>query len=214
VQNLVSSDSLQLLLITGPAAALSPLVHANIPHPLDGPSGDDNTVTNTPAMAWLPVQFPTNATAMAFDFTVSGNPVDDALVCGIGETNLFSLQAKYIPTNVISTSRLIDVSQWAGTTNELFFGFMGGTSTNAALQIQNIRFYSLQPPQLAITQIGNGISLAWPSTAGGYAVVTTTNLATLDWVIVTNVPVILGNNYVITNTWPDQMRLFRLQQQQ
>ena len=82
-------------------------------------------------MAWIPVQIPTNAMVMAFDFIVEGDPVDDVLVCGIGETNLFSLEAKYIPTNTISASRLIDVSTWAGTTNELFFGFMGKTSTEA-----------------------------------------------------------------------------------
>ena len=39
----------------------------------------------------------------------------------------------------MSASRLIDVSAWAGTTNELFFGFLGGTSTNATLTIENIR---------------------------------------------------------------------------
>jgi hypothetical protein len=214
VQNLVSSDSLQLLLTTGPAIAFSSLAQMNSVHSLDSPSGNSNIASNTPAMAWIPMLFPANATAMAFDFTVSGNPVDDALVCGIGESNLFSIQAEYIPTNTISTSRLIDVSQWAGTTNELFFGFMGGTSTNATLQIQNIRFFSLQSPQLAITPTGNGILLAWPNTAGGYAVETTTNLATSDWETVTNVQAISGNNYVITNSWPDQIRFFRLQQQQ
>lgn len=213
VQNLVTSDSLQLLLATGVPVALNPLVRANDSHPLYSPSGDGNTISNTPAMVWLPVRFPPSATAMAFDFTVSGNPVDDALVCGIGETNLFSLQAKYVPTNTISTSRLIDVSQWAGTTNELFFGFMGGTSTNATLQIQNIRFYSLQPPQLAITQTESGILLTWPNTAGGYAVQTTTNLASPDWETVSNVTVISGDSYVLTNSWPDQIRFFRLQQQ-
>ncbi len=41
-------------------------------------------------------------------------------------------------------------------TNELFFGLMGGTSTNATLQIEKIRFYSLQPPRLDV-QIGGGI---------------------------------------------------------
>jgi hypothetical protein len=153
------------------------------------------------------------AAVMAFDFMAEGDPADGVLVCGIGTSNVFSLAAKYIPTNQMSSSRLIDVSAWVGTTNELFFGFMGGTSTNATLQIDNIRFYSLQPPQLAIAQTANGTLLAWHGTASGYQIGTTTNLSISDWELVTNVPAISGDNYVITNSWPDPMRFFRLQHQ-
>src|ERR1035437_2768029 len=114
---------------------------------------------------------------MAFDFTGGGNPMDEGLVCGVGTNNLFSLEAKYIPTNTMSASRLIDVSTWAGTSNELFFGFMGGTSTNATLIIENIRFYSLAQPSLQISMSGNVTLLSWPSTAGGYIVESTPTLA-------------------------------------
>jgi hypothetical protein len=115
--------------------------------------------TNGPAMAWIPIQFPSNAVAMAFDFIMSGDPVDDVLVCGIETNNLFALEAKYIPTNTVSASSLIDVSAWAGTTNELFFGLMGSTSSNATLQIDNIRFYSLQSN--LVDSVGDGIPDTW-----------------------------------------------------
>ena len=98
VLNVGDSAALELRFLTTP----SPLSPVRSPH--------------QPPMAWLPIQFPANATAMAFDFTVEGNPFDDVLVCGIGTNNLLSLEAKYIPTNTISASRLIDVSAWAGTT--------------------------------------------------------------------------------------------------
>lgn len=210
VVNYYDSAALNLALtITPPLLPLASQAQGKV-HPLAG--SNDNS-SSTPPMAWLPIYFPTNAVAMAFDFMAEGNPADDALVCGVGTNNLFSLAAKYIPTNAFSASRLIAVSQWAGTTNELFFGFLGGTATNATLQIQSIRFYSLQPPQLAITQTGNGVALAWPNTAGGYAVTTTTNLTMQNWQTVSNAPAISGNNYVLTNFWPDQMRFFRLQQQ-
>jgi hypothetical protein len=163
-----------------------------------------------PPMAWLPIQFPRNATAMAFDFTVEGDPFDDVLVCGIGQSNLFSLEAKYIPTNTISASRLIDVSAWAGTTNELFFGFLGETSTNAMLTIENIRFYSLAQPRLEISTSGNVSLLSWPSTAGGYVIETTPSLTSPTWEIATNAPVISADRYVLTNSWSDQSRFFRL----
>jgi len=161
-------------------------------------------------MAWLPMEFPANATAMAFDFTVEGDPMDDVLVCGIGTNNLFSLGAKYIPTNTISASRLIDVSAWSGTKNELFFGFMGGTSTNATLVIENIRFYSITAPRLEIARGAGDTVLSWPSSAGGYVVETTPALDAPTWEALTNAPVLSGNHYFQTNSSIDQSRFFRL----
>ncbi len=205
VVDFFDSTFLNLKLVTAPQSASVAGYSKSGIHP-DG-------LTSTLPMAWLPIQFPTNPAAMTFDFTVEGDPADDVLVCGIGTNNLFSLSAKYIPTNQFSSTRFIDVSAWSGTTNELFFGFLGGTSSNATLQIQNIRFYSLQPPKLAIAQTGNVTLLAWPGTAGGYEVATTTNLTSPDWETVTNAPAIVGNYYVLTNSWADQTRFFRLQQQ-
>jgi len=163
-----------------------------------------------PPMMWLPIAFPANATAMAFDFTVEGDPVDDVLVCGIGTNNLFSLEAKYIPTNRVSASPLINVSAWAGTTNELFFGFLGGTSTNATLVIENIRFYSLAQPTLEISVSGNATVLSWPLSAGGYEVETTPTLTTPTWEAVTNAAAIAADRYVLTNSLSEQSRFFRL----
>ncbi|HEY5040641.1 MAG TPA: carboxypeptidase regulatory-like domain-containing protein [Verrucomicrobiae bacterium] len=189
--------------------ASSPNLQAKgLAHPLGLPDAS----SNLQPMLWLPIYFPTNAMAMAFDFTVSGDPVDDALVCGVGTNNLFTMSAKYIPTNQFSSSRLIDVSAWAGTTNELFFGFLGGTSTNATLQVQNIRFYSLQAPQLNIVLTNSTTLLIWPGTAGGYVVESTPSLTAPVWETATNVPVISGGSYILTNYWSDQTRFFRLRQ--
>lgn len=104
------------------------------------------SASNSPPMVWVPVQIPSGALVMAFDFAIIGNPFNDVMVCGVGTNNLFSLEAQYIPTNSVSASRLIDISAWAGTTNELFFGLMGGASTNVSLQIDNIRFYGVPSP--------------------------------------------------------------------
>jgi pimeloyl-ACP methyl ester carboxylesterase len=195
-------------------------LHTTLPAPQNlmalrgGPvtaQGDGDSAS--PPMAWLPIQFPAHATAMAFDFIVEGNPVEDVLVCGIDTNNLFSLEAKYIPTNAMSASRLIDVTAWAGTTNELFFGFLGGSSSNATLVIENIRFYSVAEPRLEITVSGNSTLLTWPLTAGGYVVETTPTLAAPTWETVTNAPAISADRYILTNSWSDQSRFFRLRQQ-
>jgi hypothetical protein len=208
MRNVNSPAVLQLNLSTSPS--LSPNLQA---HGLAHPLGLNDASSNAPPMAWLPIQFPSDAVAMAFDFTVSGDPVDDALVCGVVTNYLFTLQAKYISTNQFSISRLIDVSAWAGTTNELFFGFMGGTSTNATLTIENIRFYSLAQPSLQISTSGNITLLSWPSTAGGYVVESTPTLAAPIWEAVTNAPAIFGDSYILTNAWSDQTRFFRLHSQ-
>jgi hypothetical protein len=204
--NLFDSAVLHLTLHTRPPSAPQSgngLVHPNLPDP----SGNG---TNTPAMAWVPVQIPANALAMAFDFTGSGDPVQDSLVFGIGETNLFSLQAQYVPTNSVSASRLIDVSAWSGQQVELFFGLMGGTSTNATLEIDNIRFYSLQAPSLTIQDTNGAIALSWPSSAAGYVVESTTSLSSPDWEAVTNVPAITADSYLLTNSYPATATFFRL----
>ncbi len=150
---------------------------------------------------------------MTFDFALSGDPVDDVLISGIGTNYLFSISAKYIPTNQFSASRMIDVSAYAGTTNELFFGFLGGTSTNATLQIQNIQFYSLQQPPLNIAPMNGGVLLSWPTTAAGYVIESTPSLTSPVWETATNVPVISGDSYILTNYWSDQTRFFRLHSQ-
>ena len=175
-----------------------------------GPQPQDAGGDGSPPMAWLPIQFPPNATALAFDFTVEGNPMDDALVCGVGTNNLFSLGAKYIPTNAISASRLIDVSEWAGTTNELFFGFLGGTSTDATLIIENIRFFSLAEPRLEISESSGVTLLEWPLNAGGFALESTSTLASPAWAIVTNAPIISTDRYVLTNSLSGESQFFRL----
>ena len=208
--NLFDSAVLRLQLQTTSPSSPSSTALRGGPQPQDADAGGG--VSNSPPMAWLPIRFPANATAMAFDFTVEGNPMDDVLVCGIGTNNLFSVQAKYVPTNTFSASRLIDVSAWAGTTNELFFGFLGGTSTNAALQIENIRFYSLEQPRLEITRAGNALLLSWPTTAAGYSVESTVELSGPNWQPMINAPVVVDDRYVLTNSAPAISRFFRLRQ--
>ncbi|MCW5551552.1 MAG: carboxypeptidase regulatory-like domain-containing protein [Verrucomicrobiae bacterium] len=202
--NLFDSAVLRLqLLTTSPSP--SPVLPMR-----GGPVTAQGEGDSAPPMAWLPIAFPTNATAMAFDFIVEDDPVEDVLVCGIGTNHLFSLAAKYIPTNAISASPLVDVTAWAGTTNELFFGFLGGTSTEATLVIENIRFYSVAQPRLEIAVSGDATLLSWPLTAGGYVVEMTPMLSPPAWEIMTNAPAISADRYVLTNSWNGEARFYRL----
>jgi hypothetical protein len=214
VVNFFDSAVLQINLTTTPPTTSNlQLQSKGLVRPLGTPN--DNSVSNTPPMIWLPIQIPANATAMAFDFTVNGDPMDDWLVCGIETNNLFSLEAKYIPTNQVSASRLIDVSAWAGTTNELFFGFLGGTSTNATLEIDNIRFYSLELPSLQAQMSGVNLILSWPMSSQNFSLQTTTNLADPNsWQTLTNVPAIVNLQNTITNPIVGSQGFYRLIQSQ
>jgi pimeloyl-ACP methyl ester carboxylesterase len=211
VVNVFDTAVLSVTLQTSPPSSSSPS-SATDPHPnIPTPSG---TATNTPAMAWLPMQIPSNVIAMAFDFTASGDPQQDSLVCGIAESNLFSLQAQFIPTNTVSSSRLIDISTWAGQEVQLFFGLMGGTSTNAALQVDDIRFYSVAPPSLQAQVSGNTIIISWPVAASGYVLESTDELSTANlWSPVTNAPVIVNSQYEVTDEIYSGNRFYRLQQE-
>jgi hypothetical protein len=203
------SASLRLTLQTSPGPTSGPHFNGLTPQPRDNGLGGSNSV----AMAWVPVVIPSNALMAAFDFTVAGDPVDDVIVCGIGTNDLFSLQAKFAPTNGVSASRLLDVSAWAGTTNEIFFGVMGGTSTNCTVQVENIRFYSLQPPSLSVQVAGGSVVLRWPSTAGGYALECTPTLTGASWQTITNAPAVSGSFYAMTNAAPAGSMFYRLRKQ-
>ena len=205
VLNLLDSAVLRLTFQTSPALSPGPHSGGPSPRPMDGGI--------SAPMAWLPLAIASGVVAMAFDFTVAGDPVDDVIVCGIGTNNLFSLQAKFVPTNGVSGSRLLDVSAWAGTTNEIFFGVLGGTSTNCTVQVENIRFYSLQPPSLNVQVADGSVVLTWPSTAGGYALEFTPTLNGASWQTITNAPVISGAFYAMTNAAPGGSMFYRLRKQ-
>ncbi|MEI6603469.1 MAG: carboxypeptidase regulatory-like domain-containing protein [Clostridia bacterium] len=202
-----SLSYLDLFLIARPV--VFPLIKSDLARPMSI-SANKATVP----MVWVPLLFPSNAVAMAFDFMAKGDPVDDVLVCGIGTNNLFLLEAKYIPTNQMSSSRLIDVSAWAGSTNELFFGFMGGTSTNSTLEIQNIRFLSAEPPFLQVQVSDGSVIITWPVSAQGFSLQTTTNLAnSSSWAVMTNIPAVVNSQFIVTNSVTGGARFYRLKQQ-
>ena len=137
--------------------------------------------TNQPAYAWLTVSVPQNAGFLAFDFTVTGDPKDDRIVCAINEQNVFSLAGKFAPAGVPSSTDLIDVSAYAGQTVELFFGLAGGTSTDCEVAIDGIRFVTMPTPKVGITASGPNVAVKWPAAANGWVLEATDSLTTPNW---------------------------------
>ena len=56
-------------------------------------------------------------------------------------------------------------------------------------------------------------SLSWPASLTGFVAESTTNLAPSNWQTITNQPIQIGNQIVLSNSWTDSDRFFRLRQE-
>jgi hypothetical protein len=169
--------------------------------------------TNIPAFAWLPLVVPANAVSLSFDYTIQGDWQSDSLAAAFNGTNVLSLPGNEIETNILFSSGSIDVSAFAGQTNEFFIGIVGGTSTNAQVTVENLAFSVSLPPSLQ-AQTGNGsLILSWPLSAANFSLQTTTNLVDPNsWVTLTNVPAIVNLQNAVTNPVSGGAQFYRLKQ--
>jgi hypothetical protein len=180
-------------------------------HPLGGPVPLGGSGANSPAYVWIPVTVPSNALTMSFNFMLQGDGKQDSFQAALNTNDLLTVETVLIQTNVTMSSGMIDVSQYAGQQAELFFGIVGGTSTNAVLTVIDIAFYVTLPPSLQIQLAGTNVVLTWPLSAAGYVLQSANKLAPpVSWTTVTNVPVIVNFQYTITNQISNGSRFYRL----
>lgn len=203
-------DLFIISLLSTPGASQAPQFR-----PLGAQPNDDGPPPppsgNVGAYAWLPLPIPSDAVSMSFDFKIEGNWQDDSLAVALHGTNVLSLAASEVETNVTLNSGLIDVTKYAGKTNEFFVGIIGGTSTNALLTVQNIAFYTSAPPSLQAEAAGSGLKVSWPLTAQNFNLESTTNLATTNsWTAVTNVPAVVDLQNTVTNPISGGAKFYRL----
>ncbi len=179
-------------------------------HPL-GQSADSGSSTNVPAYAWMQLAIPTNAVSMSFDYIIQGDWQSDSLAAAFNGTNVLLIAGSEIETNVLFSSGSIDVSTFAGQTNEFFIGIVGGTSTNAQLTVENLAFSISLPPSLQPQMSGGNLMLSWPLSAQSFNLQTTTNLADPNsWTTLTNVPAIVNLQNAVTNPTSNGARFYRL----
>ena len=175
------------------------------PVPMAGSAG------NTPAYAWIPLNIPSNTVSMSFDFMLQGNGNQDSFQAALNGTNILSLEAVLIQTNVTLNTGLFDVSKYAGQQVELFLGIVGGTSTNATITANNFQFYSILPPSLQIQLSGTNVVLTWPLSGTGYILESANQLTSPGlWSTVTNVPVIVNFQFTVTNQISSGSVFYRL----
>ena len=192
----------RIRLTTGPVA-LFPL------RQMAGQGGSDTT--NVPAYAWFTVLIPEDAERMSFDFTLSGEAQEDHLTFAINGTNQFNLAARFIPANALQNSGYIDISSLAGKTVEFFLGVTGGTSTNASIAVDGLRFYTVAKPTLTAQRIGPQLVLSWPLAASDYVLETSPTLSFSNvWTVVTNVASVADFQFSVTNNYQGNAGFFRL----
>ena len=180
-------------------------------HPLGATPNNASSNTNIPAYAWMTLAVPVNAVSMSFDYKIQGDWQSDSLAAAFNGTNVLLLPGSQIETNILFSSGPIDISAFAGQTNEFFLGIVGGTSTNAQLLVQNLAFSISPPPSLQAQTSTGKLILAWPLLGQNFRMQTTTNIGDPNsWVTLTNVPVIVNFQSAITNLATGRQGFYRL----
>ena len=196
-------------LVNSPAPSATSAIR---PHPLGQPADNENSA-NVPAYAWAQLIVPANAVSMSFDYIIQGDWQSDSLAAAFNGTNVLLIAGNTIQTNITFSSGSIDVSDFAGQTNEFFIGIVGGTSTNAQLTVENLVFSISLPPSLQAQMGGGNLMLSWPMSAQDFSLQTTTNLADPNsWVTLTNVPAIVNLQNAVTNPVSAGAQFYRLKQ--
>jgi hypothetical protein len=70
--------------------------------------------------------------------------------------------------------------------------------------------FRLTFPALIISNVGNLAILSWPTNQVGFSLQTTTDLANPAWSLATTVPVVVGNQFVVTNVPSGSRTYYRL----
>ena len=199
----VTASVMGLTLQTQPAAA-----NKRIPR-----YGPDGGPTGQAAQAWMTVEVPPNAGFMAFDFTVTGEPVEDSIACAVNGQNVFTLPAKFAPDGSPVSTDLIDISDFAGQTVEMFFGLVGGTSTNCTATVNGLRFITIPQPAVNVQVNSPNATVSWPAAAVGWVLESSDTLAPDSWqaVPMTGVAAEAGTAW-ITQPLASPKRFYRLRQ--
>jgi hypothetical protein len=199
--------SLHFTLQNGPGSLLKRTQGTGKPHPLDG---GDNTTNSV--YAWVPVNVPSNAVGLSFQFQLSGAGTDEYITMGVSNQNFFTLESLYIQDGAWTETTMMDVSAYAGQQAPLFYSL---NSTNGApvgqLGVRAIQFYVVPPPTMSLSLQGSNVVIAWPVTATGWQLQSTSSLsAASQWTPITNGATALNYQFVVTNSITNQAMFYRL----
>jgi probable HAF family extracellular repeat protein len=98
--------------------------------------------------AWIPLAIPADEQYLSMDFTFHDLSSGDFLSIGINDTPLFQLEDEFVVDGVAENTGLIDVSQWAGQSVQLFLGLNAADDLNdgGTITVDNMSFESIPEP--------------------------------------------------------------------
>jgi len=172
------------------------------------------SITNTASVSASTASPSTNTTASVVT-TVVQNPAGPMLkITQAGNNVVLSWSANATGYYLQSKTVLAATGAWSSVTNVPVI--VSGTCYVTNAITGSSKFYRLSnqalPPTLTVMLVPpNNIVLLWPTTASGFTIQSTTNLpGTALWATVTNTPVVVGGNYIVTNTISGNSRFYRL----
>ena len=130
----------------------------------------------------------------ASNFTATINWGDNSVTSGVIQTNAAGwkeVRGSHTFTNAGNYPVLVTINSYLGADAEV-------TAT------------AFVPPSLALSRIGTNSVIKWPAFAFDYQLQSNTNLASADWVPVTNQAAFVGYDNVATNSSGGTNRYFRL----
>jgi len=92
-------------------------------------------------------------------------------------------------------------------------GFSGGAESTAGFDVLNYITFTTPAPVLSITQADASVILSWPAGANDYSLESIHDLTETNWCIVTNVPVPVDDQLVVTKPIGCTNTFFRLRRE-
>lgn len=131
-----------------------------------------------PVYTIIPIHVPTEAVGLSFEYSITGAAVDDFMTMGIGTSNEYTMEAKFLDDGAWNGTPVIPVSQYRNQDIQLAFALNGANGApTGTLAVRNIQFFIPPRPQLSLDMAGTDLTVSWPLSAIDWTLETTTNLA-------------------------------------
>ena len=114
-----------------------------------------NLLSSSPAYAWATINVPNDAEYVTFDLLFEGLDEDDFFAFGIDDTLILSLGLLHLENGEMTNVGLLDVSQWAGSTVDFFYG-LDTDEAGREVSIENFVFMAAipEPSTFALLAMG------------------------------------------------------------
>jgi hypothetical protein len=143
-----------------------------------------------PAYTIIPVHVPNEAVGLSFEYSITGAAVDDFMTMGIGTSNEYTMEAKFLDDGAWSGTPVIPISDQRNQDVQIVFALNGASGApTGTLNVRNIQFYIPPRPEVTLDKAGNALTASWPLSALDWTLETSTDLSDPNgWEPVTNPP--------------------------